>query len=464
MSRLVYRLLILAVIVVFVLLKIPHLNLAYYWDELSPYARGILHLYDNGLSMMPDAMPPERSRGHPLLFYNLYALVFKIFGPSVFVGHSFSLGISALTLASLGFTARRLYGNLAAVLAVMLLALQPLFFAQSTFVLPEVILSLFAIWYVYFIFKHQWFLASVVGILGILTKESAIVFVAFGGLYAMFHGRENFGQFVKHALILSLPLVAWGIFLIIQKQQMGWYLFPYHTDLVTFDGKLMHKQFKGFKTFLFHHQGRHIIKAFLILGAVIYGFRSFLKWRIDLSRTTIWLMVYMVLVFCLLVPNPHVLRYILIGFPAFFLLIGVLLSNIPVPKKYRFVAGMLAILLVLNSLWPYYYRDRFDFDEDMSYLRYLSSTKEAVDFINIPANEGKNLAADFLIIEGYKDFRMGMVSEQYLNPIALVHGTPDFVITANEGAQIKVADIENYEELYCIQRGFSIVKIFERIH
>ncbi|MCI5142755.1 MAG: hypothetical protein D3909_13730, partial [Candidatus Electrothrix sp. ATG1] len=51
----------------FFLFKLIHLRVPYFWDELGVYSRAALYLFDHGISMLPDAMPPELSRGHPLL-------------------------------------------------------------------------------------------------------------------------------------------------------------------------------------------------------------------------------------------------------------------------------------------------------------------------------------------------------------------------------------------------------------
>ena len=80
----------LLVLLVFVIFKIPHLFYPYYWDESWPYAPAIREMLHHGISLMPDAVNPELSRGHPLFFHAIAALWMKIFGSSHFAMHSFS--------------------------------------------------------------------------------------------------------------------------------------------------------------------------------------------------------------------------------------------------------------------------------------------------------------------------------------------------------------------------------------
>ena len=86
------------ILLVFVALKIPHLHYAYFWDESWPYAPALRAMYLHGPGLMPNAIDPELSRGHPLLFHALAATWMKIFGTSHVSLHSFALLISILFL------------------------------------------------------------------------------------------------------------------------------------------------------------------------------------------------------------------------------------------------------------------------------------------------------------------------------------------------------------------------------
>src|SRR4051812_27762575 len=139
-----YNTLTIAVIAAFVVLKFQDLFLPYYWDELAVYSRASLYLSDHGLGLMPASLPPTWSRGHPLLFQFIYAVGFTLFGKSVVVGHSISLAVACILLLAVYKKVASFYNRLIGFCTVLLLCAQPVFIAQSAFVLPEMMLALFA--------------------------------------------------------------------------------------------------------------------------------------------------------------------------------------------------------------------------------------------------------------------------------------------------------------------------------
>ena len=94
-----YELLTAAVILVFFLIKLHDVNIPYYWDEMGVYVPAAFHMKDAGhISLLPGSLDPLFSRGHPMLFTFCNALVFKIFGETITVGHLFALFLGIATL------------------------------------------------------------------------------------------------------------------------------------------------------------------------------------------------------------------------------------------------------------------------------------------------------------------------------------------------------------------------------
>ncbi|MCI5145296.1 MAG: phospholipid carrier-dependent glycosyltransferase, partial [Candidatus Electrothrix sp. AR3] len=127
----------------FFLLKLPHVQMPYFWDELGVYSRAALYMFDHQISMLPDALPVELSRGHPLLCTVIFALGYRLFGPSLWAGHLTALLFSCGLLYLLYRFARECFDQRTALLASLLLAVQPVFIAQSSMVLPEILLAFF---------------------------------------------------------------------------------------------------------------------------------------------------------------------------------------------------------------------------------------------------------------------------------------------------------------------------------
>ena len=158
------------ILLLFVLLKIPALHLPYFWDELGVYSRAGLYLHDNGLGLLPKDLPPELSRGHPLLFAFIQAIGYNIFGDGVVGGHITALIISLILLWSVYFITSKYFSKYTALLAVMILIIQPLFFAQSVLILPEISLALFVLWAIYFWLGKKYVLHGIFSTLAILIN------------------------------------------------------------------------------------------------------------------------------------------------------------------------------------------------------------------------------------------------------------------------------------------------------
>ncbi len=136
------------------------LSLPFFWDEAWVYMPAIRTMSEQVPSIMPASIHPDLYTGHPLLFYFLASSWIKIFGYSLFKVHLFPLLISVSLLVSIYFIVFKWTNSwFSAFLSVLLLAMQPIFLAQSTFLLIEVWLALLFLWSFYFLFNRKlgWF-------------------------------------------------------------------------------------------------------------------------------------------------------------------------------------------------------------------------------------------------------------------------------------------------------------------
>ena len=108
-------------IALFFLFKLSHLHLPYFWDELGVYSRAALYMFDHQISLLPSAIPPELSRGHPLLCTVIFAAGFRILGPHVWAGHLTALLWSCGLLYLLYRFAKDFFDQQTALLASALL-------------------------------------------------------------------------------------------------------------------------------------------------------------------------------------------------------------------------------------------------------------------------------------------------------------------------------------------------------
>ncbi len=232
------RWLLLLLLTVFVILKIPHLSYPYYWDESVPYAPAIRAMYEHGVSLMPDAIETVFSRGHPLFFHAAAASWMKIFGTSHFALHSFALLLSVLLLILVHEAALRLFNGRVAILATVLILLQEIFFVHSSFVLPEVMVALTCFGSMYYYIRERYVLTTLFLTMLFFTKETGLVMGFVLGIDAfigLFHKQKDIKTSIFRLLSVAIPCLFIGVFFLVQKHILGWYVFPDHTDLIRSD-------------------------------------------------------------------------------------------------------------------------------------------------------------------------------------------------------------------------------------
>ena len=231
------RLALFLVVIVFVMCKIPHLFYAYYWDESWPYMPAIRAMYRHGVSLMPGSVEPNLTRGHPLFFHAIGAIWMSVFGASHVSMHSFALLISVAMLVVVYEAGLILFNKRVAIMSLLLVATQVIFFVQSSFLLPEVLVALLVFLSLYFYVRDKYLLTVLCLTALFYTKESGLIAGAVLGIAACI-GLVNKEISLKPRLLrllsVAIPCVMIAAFFIIQKHINGWYIFPLHNDLIEY--------------------------------------------------------------------------------------------------------------------------------------------------------------------------------------------------------------------------------------
>jgi len=239
-NRLMYKFLksrwiLITVLLLFVLFKIPHLLLPFYWDESWPYASAVRQMYHNGISLLPNAIDPNLSRGHPMFFHFMYGLWMNIFGSSNFALHSFALLISLLFLITIYETGLRVFNQRVGVLGLVLVATYVPFFVQSSFVLPEIMVAFLAFLSIVLYVRERYILATISLTALFFTKESGLI-VGFvlgtDALISLFNTKTEIRKRLQKLMPATVACIFIGLFFILQKHITGWYVLPLYTDTI----------------------------------------------------------------------------------------------------------------------------------------------------------------------------------------------------------------------------------------
>ncbi len=268
----------LLVIIIFIGVKIPFLSLPYYWDEAWIYAPAIRTMEETKLGILPNSLPPELSRGHPLLFHFLGAIWMTAFGTSVTAGHLFPLLLSVLLFAAVYLFGKKIFlSDKAGFTAAFVLALQPIFLAQSGLLLPEVMLALFSLLTFYFYLDNKRILYVFAGILMLFTKETGLTVIATLLLWTLLEAMfsidgKKWKKFFVSSIIIALPLIPFIAYLAYQNMLQGWFIFPEHIGLISGSPAEILGKAERYLVYIFIHQGRNILTFSTIIALLVVPF------------------------------------------------------------------------------------------------------------------------------------------------------------------------------------------------
>jgi len=406
----------------FFVIKIPYLSLPYFWDEAWSYIPAVEWMRVHGPGLLPGAIPPELSRGHPLLFYFLASSWQLIFGNSPTATHVFPLLISCAFMLALFFFIKRFFDEYIALTTIILVACMQIFFVQSGLLLPEIIMALWTI-----LVLHSWLadrkiLYFIFASLMLLTKESgfaliAAIFIVQAGILLLNKEKKSPGAILLQLSAILSPLIFPLIFFILQKLRFGWVFFPEHMDKVSFDPGNIYSTLKAVLNIIFINDGR-IFMLIALIFAILYflvRFKNFIRMKVFLKKEMLILIYFLVFIvfyiaFCII--NFFTDRYLLAILPLFVFIFVFLFIKL-LPKRYLHIP-VFSVLLFL-SVFSFFRNTRVQ-DVSICYADVVKVHHSAVKFLEdnnyyekrmyVPYLMTFNLRYKFLgYLSGNKNFR-----------------------------------------------------------
>lgn len=367
-----------ALLLLFAILKAWHLNVPLFHDELGVYGRAFFYMIDNGPQLLPGGMDHYISRGHPLFFSFFVSSVSLILGGSYIAARAVILVLSLALLLSTYSLAKEFTSKKWALITATCLSFQPLFFAQSTLILPEILLSLLGSLCLLFYLKKSYLMYFVTASLLVLTKETSVVI--FAGI-ALFEWHKNqfkiSFQLIQTIIKWSLPSVFFLAFLVIQKYQCGYFLYPYHTNLVSFSLGSLAIRLTLNMVILFLDQGRFILTFAALL--VLYKMSTPQK-KLFLKNNSLLIAVcLMMLLFSSI--NYFMPRYFLLVIPFYLIIVFNLIQKATYTPKHLLVYFLLSLPFQCNF---FIFRN----DDNMGYLIVVQNMQESIQELD-RITEGK---------------------------------------------------------------------------
>ncbi len=398
------------IIILFVLSRLDNLNLPFYWDEAWSYATAVFDMHENTLAILPGNANPNLTRGHPLLFYFLAALWMKLFGTSLPVVHLFPLIISCITLVALFKTTESLFNKESARIAVLLFALQSIFLAQSTLLLPEMLLALLTLLTFYTYCKKNWVYFSLLSVMLVMTKETGMVMIAALFLdkvllekwFRRDPGRSRPLLF-KELAVLSIPVITFASFMGLQKMHFGWFLYPEHMGMTILDPQVVLERLSSFSFKLLMQHGKIALLALALTGVVTLIRKKAISGQQAhvLILSSLFVLLYMLFS----AMNFLTTRYLLSVMPFFFICGAWIISEMFSGRIYsrRLVVASLALLFAWHSFYGY----RSESDVSLAYKKTVLLHKEAVRYAEEMNWQQTSLHTSFLMLFNLSDPNLG---------------------------------------------------------
>jgi 4-amino-4-deoxy-L-arabinose transferase-like glycosyltransferase len=440
----IYTILFSFALVAFFVSRIPVLNLPFYWDEAWSYAKAVNEMYEKGTTLLPNHLNQEIFRGHPLFFYFLTSGVAQIVGFTPFSMHLLMLALYSILIGFFYLSLKKMFNENIALLASLFLLLQEIFIAQSVFLLPEVLITFLTYFTFYFYFKRQFLYYIIVGTMLVLTKESGIVAIGTVCVYQFYLFLKN-SKVLWHVFGSSIPLIIFGLFLLLQKILWGWYLFPEHIGYMQISWEILKVRSIDIMNCVFGKT--NLIFSIIILLSLLLMFykREIFKLKKYSELISILILFTMLYTFFSAI-NFFTLRYVLSLFPVFAIFFSGALYYIIKSNFTFFSPFALVSILLVNYFCLNHHGKNSIGDCSTNYRKQVLVVKNIFDkYVNTDTIH--TFRGDFLVNENLQNPSFGYVRKQRTIQWEL---PADYIIYAsNEGNSESINDrLKNKEIVF----------------
>lgn len=377
------------------LLHAPLLKLPYFWDEAGYYIPAALDFYHHALLIPRSTLP----NGHTPLVVMYLGLAWRLFGFSPLVTRLAMILVAAATVVALWKLARRVAPACQepAIWSAALLAISPLFFAQSSLAHLDLAAALFTTLAVAALLGRRLLTFAIAASLAVLAKETAVILLPAAWLLAGWRWRE---KRVSTWLALGAPLVPLGVWAACYHHRTGFWI-----------GNAGYLQYNLYSTLnpwrILFSLGRRLYEVFisgfdwlLAAGAIAGLWRSrkaALRTPNSELRTralgffflaTALTAAYLALLSA--VGGAVLPRYLLPIFPVLYLAGVMLVLRLPRMLARSLLALILACFVAAWFINPPY---PFPFEDNLSYADFIRLHQEAARFLEQRADQTRILTA-----------------------------------------------------------------------
>ena len=431
----------------------------YFWDELGVYSGAANHLYQHGLSLLPSAMPDSLSRGHPLFCAFYFALAFKLFGNTPMVAHLAGAAFSIIGLIYLYKLLAIKWPKPYAFIGSLSLFVQPLFLSQTILVLPESLLLVCTLAALYHYLQAQNIACMVWLILALQIKESALVLpIAFMLANAIKHKH----LWPKNSWYLGIiPIASFALFIGIQKLQNGYYFYPLHTELASFDGYFIAERWHDFLQFFLFDQGHSMQWLLSLLFISLPYVLKHKPFNLNLQANSISILIIIVGGLGFMVLNYFLTRYTQYFFILIYLIVFELAYATAIQNKWWLYLYPIALAII--GLWYWNPNQKYT-DIDFTYSQHVKTVKACIDELKQTNYNDKTIGMEFPACASYWSSNNGY-DIQFKHEMRLIGDSSkakDYMVFTMPG---NLADTAKYQgKIQCVKRfnqGYAAAYLYK---
>ena len=207
-------------LVTFVALKVPTINLPAYHDETYVDLAGWETLHS---AFTPF---PRRTEtfGHPPLVFELAALAWLALPPRPWALHVVSVALAAVALLFTHLVGKAMWDKTTGVVAATTFAVGPLFFAQAGLLQLDLAVTAFSLVAIYGLLRGRWIPYFLSASLMLLSKETSVCFIPSMVCYAWLRNRDLPTPARMRAIALaSLPALVFLLWLLAHRVMTGFW-------------------------------------------------------------------------------------------------------------------------------------------------------------------------------------------------------------------------------------------------
>lgn len=374
--------LVFSIFVFLLILHLPFLRLPYYWDEAGYYIPAALDFMRHGL-LIPRATLPS---GHTPLVMVYLGVLWRIFGFSPAITRAAMILVAAVTVTAAWALGRRVAGSEAGIWAAMLLAISPLFFAQSSLVFLDLAAALFTTLALLFALNRHWAGFALTASLAVLSKETAVILLPAVWVWMLIRRRDRSRQAWMFSAIPATVLAAWALF--------------YHGRTGFWTGNADYLQYNLYSAFTPLHVARAFLARFaevfaqgfnwLVVAAAVAGIWWMRKRKPGSANAAhdarnfgdfafLALALIAVYILVLSVVGGAILpRYMLPVFPVFYVLAAAFIFLLPKSAARVICCGVAACFVAAWFINPPY---PFPYEDNLSYATFIHLHERAAGYL-----------------------------------------------------------------------------------